>query len=190
MSFSKVKKQTLPEMVDNFWMHMNECKSEIKKNGSISNLKQKMNILDFQISLIEKALNNAPDDKKIQYSYLYQNAHSEYIRFKQNHIYEIEASKNNQNVPKTEESNQQLIEQSIIEQETENLEYLANEIQIITQQMKEINEISNCVYNELQSQRPRIVKIDTLISESVNHMEQGNKQLEKAEKNQKKCNIC
>lgn len=34
----------------------------------------------------------------------------------------------------------------------------------------------------LQSQRPRIVKIDTLISETVNHMGKPKHQLEKAKK--------
>lgn len=191
MSFSKIKSQTFPEMFNNFMRQLNEYKNLSKNNGnSPKKLQQQIGILDFQIKRMENAFNDSPDNKKIEYSNLFQRAHSEYSRFKQEHNEEIELYINEQNSQREKVHQQLLVEQSMEAQEAENLEYLANEAQSIARQMKELQEISQKVYSELQSQRPTIVSIDTMISKSVTNMEKGNDQLEKAEKNQKSCNIC
>ncbi|KAK8896761.1 hypothetical protein M9Y10_014678 [Tritrichomonas musculus] len=191
MSFSKIKSQTFPEMFNNFMRQLNEYQNLSKNNGnSPKKLQQQIGILDFQIKRMENAFNDSPDNKKIEYSNLFQRAHSEYSRFKQEHNEEIELYINEQNSQREKVHQQLLVEQSMEAQEAENLEYLANEAQSIARQMKELQEISQKVYSELQSQRPTIVSIDTMISKSVTNMEKGNNQLEKAEKNQKSCNIC
>ena len=191
MSFSKIKSQTVPEMFNNFMRQLNEYQNLSKNNGnSPKKLQQQIGILDFQIKRMENAFNDSPDNKKIEYSNLFQRAHSEYSRFKQEHNEEIELYINEQNSQREKVHQQLLVEQSMEAQEAENLEYLANEAQNIARQMKELQEISQKVYSELQSQRPTIVSIDTMISKSVTNMEKGNDQLEKAEKNQKSCNIC
>lgn len=191
MSFSKIKSQTFPEMFNNFMRQLNEYKNLSKNNGnSPKKLQQQIGILDFQIKRMVNAFNDSPDNKKIEYSNLFQRAHSEYSRFKQEHNEEIELYINEQNSQREKVHQQLLVEQSMEAQEAENLEYLANEAQSIARQMKELQEISQKVYSELQSQRPTIVSIDTMISKSVTNMEKGNDQLEKAEKNQKSCNIC
>lgn len=191
MSFSKMKSQAFPEMFNNFMRQLNEYKNLSKNNENTpKKLQQQIRILDFQIKRMENTFNNSPDNKKIEYSNLFQRAHSEYSRFRQEHNEEIELYINEQNSQREKVHQQLLVEQSMEEQEAENLEYLANEAQSIARQMKELQEISQKVYSELQSQRPTIVSIDTMISKSVTNMEKGNDQLEKAEKNKKSCNIC
>lgn len=197
MSFAKVKKQTLPEMIENFRREFNEYKSLIENNPNsnpdpalVHQITLRIQRFDFQMNRMEKELENAPDSEAIEYSDKFNTLRSQYSDFKQRWqaVAEMIVNENNSN---NNNANQQLlVEQSVVDQETEDLEYLAQEAERISQTSKEINEISNETLKELNSQHAKIVSIDKITGDTVPIMEKGNKQLEKAEEHQKTCIIC
>lgn len=194
MSFAKIKSQTLPDMINTFTKQFNDYKCAFENNQS-SNQKLFYNIqnFDLQVKRMESKLNDIPDNKKMECINLFQNVLSEYLEFKAKYKNEIEKCCNEQNtsINNSQENNDQqlLVEQSMEEQEAQNLEYIARESEKIIRQMRELNEISNQVNHEINSQRIKIVSIESLTDTAVKKMEKGNKELEKAEKNQRTCNI-
>lgn len=198
MSFAKVKKQTLPEMIENFRRDFNEYKSSLENNpssnpdpSSIHQITLKIQSFDFQMNRMEKELNNAPDMEAIECSDKLNTLRSQYIDFKNRwqSIAEMISNENNSTNPNN--NRQLMVDQSVVDQETEDLEYLARQTEEISRTSKEINEISNNTLKELNAQRAKIIKIDKITTDTVPIMEKGNKQLEKAEEHQKtSCIIC
>ncbi|KAK8871083.1 hypothetical protein M9Y10_008996 [Tritrichomonas musculus] len=199
MTFSKVKKQTLPEMITNFRKQFNEYKSSLENNptsnpdpSSIHQITLRLRDFDFQMNRMERELSNASDSEVIECSDQLNTLHRQYVEFKQRWqaIADMILNEDNTNNNENNKSNELMVEQSIVDQETEELEYLAQEAQRIAQTSREINEINNNVYKELNAQHAKIISIDKITSDTVPVMQKGNAQLDKAEQNQKLCLIC
>ena len=195
MSFSKIKNQSLPDMINIFHQQFQDFISTYENNQRLicqpnidQILCQKIQIFDYQIKIMESKLNDSPDNEKLQYTHQFQTILSEYFQFKEKNQIYIEKCFNEHDL-NTDENQHILFEQSIEDQVAQNLEYIAREAEIITRHMKELNDISDQVFKEINSQNNKIVAIESITDESVKKMENGNKQLEIAEKNQKICNI-
>ena len=83
----------------------------------------------------------------------------------------------------------QLVTQAQVDQDTEYLEILEQEVNSILQTMKDVNKIFHETLEELQKQRHILVGIDTTTSRAAKKMETGNNELKKAHEHQKKCTI-
>ncbi|KAH0795094.1 hypothetical protein GPJ56_000937 [Histomonas meleagridis] len=83
----------------------------------------------------------------------------------------------------------QLVSQAQVDQDTEYLEILEQEVNSILQTMKDVNKIFHETLEELQKQRHVLVGIDTTTTQAAQKMETGNKELKEAHEHQKKCTI-
>lgn len=75
------------------------------------------------------------------------------------------------------------------EQETEEVDYLANETREIANAMRDIDNVTNKLNDEIQNQRFIVRSVDDKIQATTETMEKGNQSLEKAQEYQPKCRI-
>lgn len=106
---------------------------------------------------------------------------------------QIEEEKNNaaseSNVRRKDEQQQQqaLTEEDLLR---EQLEFMHNQTQDITHQMKEINKIQNQLYDKVKEDSGLILKVDENIEEAKDDMMAGNVDLTAAEKHLRRtCNV-
>lgn len=96
-------------------------------------------------------------------------------------------TQNNQDAGKQEQTQQALTEEDLLR---EQLEFMYNQTQDITHQMREINEVQSQLYAKVKSDSGLIVKVDQTIESAKDDMIAGNVQLDEAEKHLKKtCNV-
>lgn len=81
--------------------------------------------------------------------------------------------------------NTPLLDQSTIDQETDQLDVLESEVNAILRDMREINSLFNKTMQELQSQRHLLAGVDTITTGAAKDMKKGNDQLDKAESHMK-----
>lgn len=120
--------------------------------------------------------------------------YTEFSNDKETILAKIEEEKNNaaseSNVRRKDEQQQQ--QQALTEEDLlrEQLEFMHNQTQDITHQMKEINKIQNQLYDKVKEDSGLIVKVDENIEEAKDDMITGNVDLNAAEKHLKKtCNV-
>ncbi|OHS98197.1 hypothetical protein TRFO_09076 [Tritrichomonas foetus] len=78
-----------------------------------------------------------------------------------------------------------LLDQQMIDGETDMISLIENDVTNILSQMRELNSIFNQTFEELQKQRHKIVSIDSITNNSKKEMKKGNQELEKAGNHQK-----
>lgn len=81
-------------------------------------------------------------------------------------------------------------EQRQIMQQNDELDYLGRQAQEVLQLSKELNELGNKINNKIVEDHVKVEKIDDTIETAKTEMQKGNDELEQAEKDQKKFNIC
>ncbi|OHS99157.1 hypothetical protein TRFO_34475 [Tritrichomonas foetus] len=81
-------------------------------------------------------------------------------------------------------------EQMQVMQQADELEYVGRQVEEIVTMQKDLNELTHKVDDKITEDHEKVVKIDNHIEDAKNEMIEGNKDLEHAEKDQKKCNIC
>lgn len=81
-------------------------------------------------------------------------------------------------------------EQRQIMQQNDELDYLGRQAQEVLQISKELNELGNKINNKIVEDHVKVEKIDDTIETAKTEMQKGNDELDQAEKDQKKCNIC
>ena len=75
-------------------------------------------------------------------------------------------------------------------QQSDGLDYMNHQMIDIKKKQEEINEITHILNDKILEDHPIIVKIDDNVENAKDNMAKGNKELDEAEKDQKKCNIC
>ena len=79
----------------------------------------------------------------------------------------------------------QVLDQELIDRESEQIEVLEIEVRNILATMREVNQIFTQTLEELQKQQHMIATIDGHTEEAVNDMRHGNESLDKAKQHQK-----
>lgn len=77
-----------------------------------------------------------------------------------------------------------LLDQSMLDQETDEIYLLENSVNEILSSMRETNAIFTKTMQELQSQRNMIISTDTYTTKAAQNMKSGNEQLDKASSHQ------
>lgn len=85
----------------------------------------------------------------------------------------------------TNDFNQSLLPQEIIENQSDQLDELSSQVNGILSAMREVHELFTETYEELQKQKHMLFRIETTTDAALEDMLNGNKQLEKAHENQK-----
>lgn len=81
-------------------------------------------------------------------------------------------------------------EQLQVQQQADDLDYLGRQVDEIKTMQQDLNEITHKVDDKITEDHEKVVNIDNHIEKAKTEMEEGNKDLDHAEKDQKKCNIC
>ena len=81
--------------------------------------------------------------------------------------------------------NQPLLEQAQLDSESDQIEMMTQEVNAILSTMREINQIFQQAFEEIQKQRHLVHSIDAITTKAVDNMVKGNKELEKAQEHQK-----
>ena len=80
-------------------------------------------------------------------------------------------------------------EQLQLQQDADELEYIQRESSDILKMQKDINELAHQIDDKITEDHAQVVRIEQTVVEANNNMKDGNSELEKAESDQKKCNI-
>lgn len=83
-----------------------------------------------------------------------------------------------------------MVDQSLIDSDSDQLAILESEVNTILSTMKEINALFEKTMQELQSQRNLIISVDNMTSKAADDMSMGTLELEKADVHQKKSRKC
>lgn len=86
--------------------------------------------------------------------------------------------------------NQPLIDQSLVDADSDQLAILESEVNQILSTMKEINALFEKTMQELQSQRNLLIGIDSVTQKAAEEVSMGTLELEKADVHQKKSRKC
>jgi chromosome segregation ATPase len=85
---------------------------------------------------------------------------------------------------------QQLMDQQLLDRQSEDLDVLEQQVQEILRTMREVNALFTQTLQKIQEQRHLLVGMDQSTSESIASMTAGNESLEKAAGNQKRTTKC
>ncbi|OHT02735.1 hypothetical protein TRFO_30043 [Tritrichomonas foetus] len=97
-----------------------------------------------------------------------------------NSMFTSNSNRNNDNL-----INAPLLDQQMLDNETDQLDLMEHEVNSILSNMREIQQLFQSTLQEIQKQRHIVASIDQMTSNSVDHMQKGTKELDKATQHQK-----
>lgn len=100
------------------------------------------------------------------------------------------AKANESSAPREVYNQSLLVDQQMLDGETEELEMLQNAVQDILAQMREVNQLFQQTHEEIQRQRHMLNSIETYTGNALSEMSEGNEQLSKAQQHQKSSGRC
>lgn len=196
MSFQK--SGDLPSLIDQYVKACNEINNSIlniKDEKTLKQLRTNFDILVTNSKKIQDGLDACTDpnvdELQEQYNQACQTFDSERglwestLKKKEKELEEALKQKKHE-----EEMSNLSEEQRLTMQQNDELEYLGRQTEEIQQMAKDLNEITHKVDDKITEDHEKVVKIDEHIETAKTEMQEGNKDLEHAEKDQKKCNIC
>lgn len=196
MSFQKAG--NLSSLVDQYVKAYNEIQATITKIPDEKTLKQirtNYNILNTNGKKIDDKLESGEDPDtealKEQYNpvamgFESQKASWEAILKKKEAEYKKIHDEEAHNAAMANLSEEQLQ----IQQQADDLDYIGRQVDEIKTMQQDLNEITHKVDDKITEDHEKVVNIDNHIEKAKTEMEEGNKDLDHAEKDQKKCNIC
>ena len=199
MSFSKAG--SLPSLVDQYERSFNDVQAHISKIDDEKTLKQLKTSLMY-LSTNEKKISSQlesstdPNIESFRGRFMmcvdgFHTYHASWdaaikkkeAEFKQ--VREEQAQKQG-----TASSQPQMSqEQMQIYQDAQDLEYTGRQIEEIVAMQKDINELTHQIDDKITEDHEKVIRIEDKIEDTKFYMQEGNKELDKAEKNAKKCNI-
>lgn len=102
-----------------------------------------------------------------------------------------ESSKGSEsNAPREVYNQPLLVDEQLLDSQSEELAYLEQAVQGILAQMREVNQLFTQTHEEIQRQRHMLNSIDTYTQNALSEMSTGNEQLSQAQKHQKGSTRC
>ena len=197
MSFQKVSLSSLVEQYEKAHDEIkNTMKSgNIKDEKTLKQLRTHFDFLTTNTGKIEDILNKGEDPNCDELQDQYNEAAMDFDANKSSweSIIKKEEAKYKA-IHEKEEQEKQMAnlseEQRQEMQQADELEYVGRQAEEINKMAKDLNEITHKVDDKITEDHEKVVRIDDHIENAKNEMVEGNKDLDHAEKDQKKCNIC
>lgn len=196
MSFQKAG--SLQSLVDQYVKSFEEIKKSISNIPDEKTLKQirtNFTILTNNAPKIEKLLDEGTDPNLDELQEQYNNASMDFDTKKNSWDSILKKEEAKYEEIHKREAEQKAMEnlseeQLQVMQQSDELEYIGRQAEEINKMAKDLNEITHKVDDKITEDHEKVVKIDEHIETAKNEMVEGNKDLDHAEKDQKKCNIC
>ena len=196
MSFQKAG--SLQSLVDQYVKSFDEIKKSISNIPDEKTLKQirtNFTILTNNAPKIEKLLDEGTDPNLDELQEQYNNASMDFDTKKNSWDSILKKEEAKYEEIHKREAEQKAMEnlseeQLQVMQQSDELEYIGRQAEEINKMAKDLNEITHKVDDKITEDHEKVVKIDEHIETAKNEMVEGNKDLDHAEKDQKKCNIC
>ena len=199
MSFSKAG--SLPSLVDQYERSFNDVQAHISKIDDEKTLKQLKTSLMY-LSTNEKKISSQLDSSTdpniesfrgrfmmcVDGFHTYHAAWDAAIKKKEAEFKQVrEEQAQKQGTASSQPQMSQ--EQMQIYQDAQDLEYTGRQIEEIVAMQKDINELTHQIDDKITEDHEKVIRIEDKIEDTKFHMQEGNKELDKAEKDAKKCNI-
>ncbi|EAY12485.1 hypothetical protein TVAG_128990 [Trichomonas vaginalis G3] len=202
MSLKKGANQSLEERIKAFAQRINTLE---KNSGSLSNSMERKNVRSQLLNLkkldqdLAKEFNtyNKPDKEALEAHYkevkdkymkLNQELEQECVRYEEEE--KKKQAEREERDRQDAEARQKQQQMSELDQETAEINFVDNQVKDILEDEKALNEATELLNTRIQEQHEVVVRVDNTVEEAKTEMEEGNKELNEAQKLQPKCRIC